>query len=306
MDAGQPNQALEHMARAYGMDPADRTLPYALSESAAVAEGNVGETGGGYSQGSRVWNPPVTVEISRSYLNQEARDAGARERHFAHVAHTLFHEHTHARQRSDVEVMGRTNKPIREFQAYSAEALRADHLPPWPAEEHLFPVQQAIDHFNAARATPEYHALSNAERDAMRADHARLRALRQQLSPSAAGAAAAAPAPAPASASASSSSSSAPSAAVAGPATSAATGHPAAGGVGSAGGASNSGAAATPASAASAAAAAVTGSGAASPVLQTGAAAPAASATPAAGSSSSSSAGAQVKRREPDRREEQD
>jgi hypothetical protein len=178
MDAGNRQGALEHVARAYNMAPDDATYPYALAEAPNVKDSNHATTRGGYRESGRRRHG-TSVTFNRTYLDAASGgDAAARERHFANVVHSLYHEHTHVRQRASAGIMQGTNRQLREYQAYAAEVLNDAHLPPRPAEDTQARARKALRNYRRARRTEKYKALPRSVRRSLRAAARPLRTIR--------------------------------------------------------------------------------------------------------------------------------
>jgi hypothetical protein len=179
-DKGAPQAALWSAARNYGMahNRPDRPA-YHLQASPDLTQHFAITQGGFEPDGSRSTTLPA-VTFNQTYLDRaRGYSAEGRARHFAHVTHTLLHEHTHVRQRSSRAAM-HPSASVREAEAYSAETLDAGHLPPLHPDDQAETAGSALGHFEAAEKSGDLARLQRDRQQELEARRKRLAEMARQ------------------------------------------------------------------------------------------------------------------------------
>jgi hypothetical protein len=182
-EGARHSRALHHAAAAYGFDTDHPDRSYRLHSAPMAKDTTHATTRGGHGHSEfQVVPEPMTVTFHRDYIGRAAATPAARDRHYANVVHTLMHEHAHVRQHADMDHMRTTSRPMREFDAYSAEVLHDQNLPPLHPKDRQRKVRKALENLERAQDTDEYRQMGSAQRADYEARAERLRKLRGERS----------------------------------------------------------------------------------------------------------------------------
>lgn len=134
------------------------------------------KTKGGYHSSRQETQKAKKLIFNEAYLKKIADD-----KDFSSVVHTFMHERTHIEQRAKKDMMEKSTKNFREFDAYSNEVLNGGEkdLPPLKFERKMYKAKKAIKLFNKMEKDGDdyFNSLNDQQQDIYRERIDRLKSL---------------------------------------------------------------------------------------------------------------------------------